>query len=75
MPISISITIHDSASEGATVRFAMAGIAKPRARELALEMLGALEGAFVLSRALRSTEPVLVAGDAVTAALRAALAR
>jgi len=32
-----------------------------------------LEGAFVLSRALRSTEPVELAGEAAVALIRAAL--
>jgi hypothetical protein len=36
-------------------------------------MLAALEGAFVLSRALRSTEPVEIAGQASVGAIEAAL--
>lgn len=59
--------------EGATRRFVIAGIPDARARELALEMLCALEGAFVLCRALRSTEPLEAAGRAVSEAVRAAL--
>ena len=38
-------------------------------------MIAALEGAFVLARALRSTEPIEVAGAAVTASVRDALAK
>src|SRR6478672_457549 len=49
----------DSASE----RLTGAGIAEPRARELAIGMVAALEGAFVLARAQRSTEPLAVAGE------------
>ncbi len=50
------------------------GIEPERARTLALELLGAMEGAFVLSRALKSPEPMLVAGAAAVARLREALA-
>jgi AcrR family transcriptional regulator len=59
---------------GFTARLELAGIAQPRARELALELLCALEGAFVFCRAQRSTEALEVAGAAVTASIRAALA-
>jgi hypothetical protein len=37
-------------------------------------MLASLEGAFVLARALRSTEPVEVAGAAAAASMREAIA-
>jgi hypothetical protein len=37
-------------------------------------MLASLEGAFVLARALRSTEPLAIAGTAATAAVREAMA-
>jgi AcrR family transcriptional regulator len=59
--------------EGGVARFAIEGIAPERARALALQMLAALEGAFVLSRALRSTEPLTAAGEIVAAAVAAAL--
>ena len=59
----------------ATDRLAGEGIGEGRARELAIGMIAALEGAFVLARALRSTEPLFVAGamaaDAVERALPA----
>src|SRR4051795_3658908 len=45
----------------ATRRFKLAGIDAERSRELALIMLSALEGAFVLCRALRTTEPLQAA--------------
>ena len=61
--------------EGGTERFAMEGIPRDRARVLVIQMLAALEGAFVLSRALRSTEPVELAGEASVASIRAALDR
>jgi AcrR family transcriptional regulator len=56
-----------------TERFRAAGIEAPKARELAIGMIGALEGAFVLCRALRSTEPLDVAGKHAAAAVKAAL--
>src|SRR4051812_12351424 len=59
--------------KGATARFAEEGIAPDRARELAILFTSALEGAFILCRALRSTEPLAAAGDAVVAAVRAEL--
>jgi AcrR family transcriptional regulator len=58
--------------EGGTERFVAAGIPRKRARELVIQMLAGLEGAFVLSRALRSTEPVEAAGEAAVAMIRAA---
>ncbi len=58
---------------GGVERFALAGIPRDRARSLVIEMLAGLEGAFVLSRALRSTEPVEVAGAAAVASIEAAL--
>lgn len=59
---------------GATAYFTFAGIPASRARELAFSMLSLMEGAFVFCRALRSTEPMEVAGAAATAAIREALA-
>ncbi len=59
--------------DGGTERFAAEGIPRPRARALVIQMLAALEGAFVLSRALRSTEPVELAGEASVAAIESAL--
>ena len=58
---------------GGTERLAAEGIAKPRARQLVIQMLSALEGAFVLSRALRSTEPVELAGEAAVELISADL--
>src|SRR3954464_8045376 len=62
--------VFDAWITGATIRFTHDGIEPGRARELALLFLSALEGSFVLARALRSTEPLRAAGDAVVAALR-----
>jgi AcrR family transcriptional regulator len=49
--------------ERGTARFAAVGLPEPTARELTIALVSQLEGAFVLARALRSTEPLLVAGE------------
>jgi TetR/AcrR family transcriptional repressor of lmrAB and yxaGH operons len=54
-------------------RFVAAGIGAGRARELAVELFCAIEGAFLLSRTTRSAEAIAVAGRAAAAALAAAL--
>jgi AcrR family transcriptional regulator len=60
---------------GATERLVECGLPRKRSRALAFELIAALEGAFVLSRALRSTEPIEVAGAAVTTSVREAIAK
>jgi AcrR family transcriptional regulator len=55
-------------------RFEQAGLSGPKSRELTIAMLNALEGAFVLARATRSTEALDVAGALVAPAVEAALA-
>jgi AcrR family transcriptional regulator len=50
-----------------------AGLTPELARELTIAMLCALEGAFVLSRALRSTEPLEIAGELTARAVQEAL--
>ncbi|SDZ19514.1 DNA-binding transcriptional regulator, AcrR family [Amycolatopsis xylanica] len=60
---------------GAAGLIAKFGLAPERARELIIAIITSLEGAFVLSRALRSTEPLKVAGAAAAHAARAALVR
>jgi AcrR family transcriptional regulator len=65
--------VFDAWIEGGAARFAAAGIPRKQARRLLIQMLAGLEGAFVLSRALRSTEPVDLAGEAAVALIRAAL--
>jgi AcrR family transcriptional regulator len=54
-------------------RHEAAGVTRERARELTIAMLCALEGAFVLSRALRSTEPLEIAGELSAGAVARAL--
>jgi len=65
--------VFDSWIDGATAYIASAGIDEGTARSLALSMLCLLEGAFLFSRALRSTEPMATAGASAVAAIAAAL--
>ncbi|HTB69517.1 MAG TPA: TetR/AcrR family transcriptional regulator [Solirubrobacteraceae bacterium] len=66
--------VFESWIDGAEQRLVECGLPRKRSRELALSMLCSLEGAFVLGRALRSTEPVEVAGAAAVNAVRETLA-
>ncbi|HEY2159755.1 MAG TPA: TetR/AcrR family transcriptional regulator [Solirubrobacteraceae bacterium] len=63
----------DSWIAAGTPLFERAGIEPVKARELTIAMLSALEGAFVLARAQRSTEPLAVAGEFTAEAVRRAL--
>jgi hypothetical protein len=67
--------VFDAWIDAATTRLTAAGIGAAAARELAFATVGGLEGAFVLARATRSTEPLRAAGavaaDAVARALPA----
>jgi AcrR family transcriptional regulator len=65
--------VFDSWIASATEYFIFAGIPRPRAREIALSMLSLLEGAFLFCRALRTTEPMAVAGAAAVESVRLAL--
>ena len=58
---------------GAAERFVEAGIPSDRARRLAIEFIALLEGAFVLSRAARTTEALEVAGASAVANVEACL--
>jgi AcrR family transcriptional regulator len=66
--------VFESWIAAGTPRFQAAGIDEAKARDLTIAMLAALEGAFVLARALRSTEPLRVAGALAAGAVAAALA-
>jgi AcrR family transcriptional regulator len=55
-------------------RFTAAGLSDGVARELAVSMFAALEGAFVLTRATRSTEALGAAGELTARAVERALA-
>ncbi len=59
---------------GGVERFALEGMPRERARAMVIQMLSSLEGAFVLCRALRSVEPLELAGEAIAAGAEAALA-
>jgi AcrR family transcriptional regulator len=65
--------VFDSWFDAATAYLERHGVAHDKARALAISTLAALEGAFVFSRAQRSTEPLDAAGAAAAAAVRAAL--
>jgi len=66
--------VFESWVDGATDRLVGCGLTRKRSRELAFALIAALEGAFVLSRALRSTEPLDVAGASMTGQVRDAIA-
>jgi len=65
--------VFDGWIEDLAGRLAAAGLAPARSRELAISMLASIEGAFVLARAQRSTEPLEVAGASATALVREAV--
>jgi AcrR family transcriptional regulator len=67
--------VFDSWIEGLAARLEVSGLPGQVSREISIAMLIALEGAFVLSRAKRSTEPLEVAGRAMTEVVRNALSR
>lgn len=57
-----------------TAYFVGRGLDEPQARDLILGVLSSLEGAFVLGRTLRSTEPLLAAGQAISSRIDTLLA-
>jgi len=65
--------VFESWIAAAAQRFSEAGIGSGKSRELAIYMIAALEGAFVLSRAARNTEALTIAGAMAASAVRAAL--
>lgn len=67
--------VFDSWIEGLAARLEVSGLPGQVSREISIAMLIALEGAFVLSRAKRSTEPLEVAGRTMTEVVRNALSR
>jgi AcrR family transcriptional regulator len=66
--------VFESWIAAALPRFTAAGLPAPRARELVIAMICALEGAFVLARAAQSTEALAVAGELMAAGVERALA-
>ncbi|HTX30930.1 MAG TPA: TetR/AcrR family transcriptional regulator [Solirubrobacteraceae bacterium] len=78
--VSTSETLREACAEVfeswialGTERFRRAGLDPTTARELAVGFLAALEGAFVLSQAAGSTEPMRVAGELVAQRVERAL--
>ena len=61
--------------EACVVRLVGSGLDEAKSRELAIAMFAALEGAFVLARAVRSTEALAVAGELTASAVEQALAQ
>jgi AcrR family transcriptional regulator len=57
----------------ATARFSAAGIGRDKARDLAVLVISALEGAFVLARGMKDARHVEIAGELVAAAVEDAL--
>jgi AcrR family transcriptional regulator len=65
--------VFDSWIAAGAMRHERAGLTPEQARTLTIGFLAALEGAFVLARALRSTEPLEVAGEQVATAVEEAV--
>jgi hypothetical protein len=65
-----SATVFKGWVDGGTAYFTARGLDESRAREVTLALIGALEGAFVLARTLRATEPLLAAGRALSLPFR-----
>jgi AcrR family transcriptional regulator len=66
--------VFESWIAGISSHLEAAGMEPARARAVGIEVINALEGAFVLSRAMRSTEPLEVSGASAAASVAAALA-
>jgi len=67
--------VFDSWIDAGSGRFEQAGLEPSSARELTIAMLCALEGAFVLARAQRTTEALEIAGELMAQKVSAALDR
>jgi AcrR family transcriptional regulator len=65
--------VFESWIEAGAGRYEQAGISRAEARELTIAMICALEGAFVLARASRSTEPLRIAGETMAGVVERAL--
>jgi AcrR family transcriptional regulator len=57
-----SASVFQNWVEGGSAYFASRSLDPSQARDVTLALIGTLEGAFVLARTLRSTEPLLAAG-------------
>jgi AcrR family transcriptional regulator len=56
--------------DGGTAYFVARGLPQDTARDVTVALVGALEGAFVLARTLRDTEPLLAAGRVLASQYR-----
>lgn len=56
-----------------TDRFTKAGIPRRKAKDLSIQLFCSIEGAFLLSRSIRSIEPIRIAGRAGAGAVRDAI--
>jgi AcrR family transcriptional regulator len=65
--------VFESWIAAGSARFAAAGLTEATANKLAIGMFAALEGAFVLARAVRDTQALEIAGEQTAAAVQAAL--
>ncbi len=65
--------VFESWIAAGTERFSASGLGETTARELAIGMFAALEGAFVLARAVRTTEALDTAGELMAGAVQRAL--
>ncbi|MFD4315861.1 TetR/AcrR family transcriptional regulator [Streptomyces sp. NPDC058548] len=65
--------VFASWTDGLAAFYRAGGIAEPAAHETASSVIALLEGAFMLGRAARSTDPVTAAARAAAAIVRAAL--
>ena len=66
--------VFNSWIDAGTERMAAGGLPQANARQLTIFLLAALEGAFVLARALHSTEPIEIAGEQAATVVATALA-
>ncbi|MDX2562581.1 TetR/AcrR family transcriptional regulator [Streptomyces sp. TX20-6-3] len=67
--------VFASWTDGLAAFYRAGGIAEPAAHETASSVIALLQGAFMLGRAARSTDPVTAAARAAAAVVREALAR
>ena len=65
-----SASVFEGWVDAGSAYFASRGLDAPQAREVTFALIGALEGAFVLARTLRNTEPLLAAGRALAPGYR-----
>jgi hypothetical protein len=70
----VTAEIFDSWLSSATLRLEAGGVAPERARQLAVLLVAALEGGFLLSRAAKDPAPMQTIGRLVAELVEAAVA-